>query len=43
MRQLIELLTYGVTAAHVIDYMKRELVDNNGYTELNLRDEFSLT
>lgn len=43
MRQLIELLKYGVTAAHVIDYMKRELVDNNGYTELNLRDEFSLT
>ena len=43
MRQLMELLKYGVTAAHVIDYMKSELVESNGYTELNLKDEFSLT
>ncbi len=42
MKNLKELLEYGVTASHVIDYMKRELVESNGYTELNLEDEFSL-
>ncbi|MBO5087070.1 MAG: M18 family aminopeptidase [Lachnospiraceae bacterium] len=36
------LLEYGVTAPHVIDYMKRELVESNGYTELNLEDSFTL-
>ncbi len=42
MEQLKELLEYGVTAAHVIDYMKGVLVDEQGFTELNLDEEFVL-
>ncbi len=40
MKKLIELLEYGVTASHVIDYMRKELVENSGYTELNTGDAF---
>lgn len=42
MNQLFELLEYGVTAAHVIDYMKKELVEHSGFVELNMEDEFVL-
>lgn len=41
MKQLMELLKQGVSPAHVIDYVKRELVDANGFRELNLDDAFS--
>lgn len=40
MNQLMELLKYGVTASHVIDYMKNMLVEGNEFTELNMEDVF---
>ncbi len=42
MKRLMELLEYGVTASHVIDYMKKELVQNHNFAELELEDVFSL-
>ncbi len=42
MKHLMELLECGVTASHVIDYMKRELVENHSFVELELDDMFSL-
>lgn len=41
MQQLIELLEYGVTAAHVVEYVKRELLQYS-FQELNLEDEWTL-
>lgn len=40
MECLMDLLKQGVTASHVIDYMKRELVENKGFIEWNLDEEF---
>lgn len=42
MEQLKKLLEYGVTAAHVIDFMKTELINGQGFKELNLEDDFHL-
>lgn len=42
MKRLMELLENGVTASHVIDYMKKELVQNSGFVELELKNAFSL-
>lgn len=42
MKRLMELLEHGVTASHVIDYMKKELVHNHNFVELELADSFSL-
>ena len=41
MQQLAELLEYGVTAAHVVEYVKRELLQNS-FQELNLESEWTL-
>lgn len=41
MQQLIELLEYGVTAAHVVEYVKRELLQHS-FQELNLESEWTL-
>ena len=40
MEQLTKLIEYGVTPFHVIDYVKKQLVDVCGYREWNLQDEF---
>lgn len=42
MNVLMELLEYGVTASHVIDYMKKELVENQNFVELELDEQFIL-
>lgn len=41
MEQLMELLKKGVTAAHTIDYVKKDLI-NAGYEELFLGEEWKL-
>lgn len=43
MKRLMELLEYGVTASHVIDYMKKELVQRHGFVELDLENTFSVS
>ena len=40
MDKLKELLKYGVTASHVIDYMKKELVSEADFTELDMEADF---
>lgn len=42
MERLMKLLEYGVSAAHVIEYMKVELVQGKGFTQLSLGDAFSI-
>lgn len=42
MERLMELLQCGVTASHVIEYMKKELVRGKNFLELNLEDDFSI-
>lgn len=40
-QQLTELLEHGVTASHVVEYVKRELLKNS-FQELNLDEEWKL-
>lgn len=42
MEHLMELLECGVTASHVIEYMKKKLVHGEQFIELNLEDDFSI-
>lgn len=42
MERLMELLDCGVTASHVIEYMKKELVKEKGFVELELEEAFSI-
>ncbi len=42
MEQLMELIEYGVTPFHVIDYMKKKLVMESGYQECNLNEQLVL-
>ena len=42
MERLMELLDCGVTASHVIEYMKKELVKEKGFVELELEETFSI-
>lgn len=41
MHQLMELLEYGVTASHVVEYVKKDLLDHS-FQELNLEEEWTL-
>lgn len=42
MEQLMDLLKNGVTSSHVIEWMKREFVQRNGYINLELEEKFAL-
>lgn len=41
MQQLMELLEYGVTASHVVEYVKRKLLEHS-FQELNLEEDWTL-
>lgn len=41
MQQLMELLEYGVTASHVVEYVKKDLLENS-FQELGLDEEWIL-
>lgn len=42
MKHLMKLLEHGVTASHVIDYMKNELVMKNNFVELDMNTSFPI-
>lgn len=42
MTELMELLEYGVSPAHVIDYIKKDLIHKSGFQEFDLEEEFSI-